>query len=281
LTISASPDQRIESIEHALAASRRYATVAPSTVRRVAASALVSADGNVSDAVKRTKRGLHEIFGAFLPLGQPNYATLVKRLQEAVQASDRTGDDEAVRTVLRQCLAIHASSRERLPCVAEFYREVFRRIPTPAVVRDLACGFNPLAWAWMGLPANTLYLASDIDSRLIGFVGEALAALGVRHRAEVVDVLDGEAVPGEAADVTFILKTLPSLNAQQPGAGARVIAAAASPTVVVTFPTRSLGKRPKGMYQAYSSGFDASLAEHGWKHESWEIGNELIYLVSK
>lgn len=291
MTSPAPDDDRVVQIELALGSSRRYQTVTPPTVRRLARAALVSARGDVPDAVKRTKRALHEIYGAFLPGGPPNYPALLRQLRAAVA----DGDDEAVRAALRRAMSVHASTRERLGHLDAFYREVFEWIPPPATVRDLACGLHPLAVPWMDLPPSTVYTASDIDARLVGFVGAALTELGVPHRVAVADLLDAPAeAPADAAadeprhdaaddtaDLTLLLKTVPCLEAQQRGSGWRLIEAVRSPTLVVTFPTRSLGQRSKGMFQTHSTAFEAQMEGRPWDVRRLEIGPELIYVIRR
>jgi 16S rRNA (guanine(1405)-N(7))-methyltransferase len=262
-------------IRAALDKSRRYAAVAPVTVSRVARKALQAAQGNVPEAIKRTKRGLHEIYGAYLPAGQPNYRALQRRLTAA--ASD--GGQQAVRDALTAAMAAHASTRERLPYLAVFYEEVFSRVPAPATVRDLACGLNPLAAPWMPLRPEVTYLASDIDARLVEFVGSTLGLLGISHQAEVADLI--ESPPGQRADLTLLLKTVPCLERQQSGAGWALLDAVNSPVLVVTFPTKSLGQRSKGMFQTYSAAFETYVGGRAWQVEQAEIPNELIYIVRK
>nr|AEA35377.1 sisomicin resistance protein [Micromonospora inyonensis] len=268
-------DDRIDQIQQAITKSRRYQTVAPATVRRLARAALVASRGDVPDAVKRTKRGLHEIYGAFLPPSAPNYTALLRHLDAAVEA----GDDEAVRSSLSRAMSVHMSTRERLPHLDEFYREIFRHVPRPNTLRDLACGLNPLAVPWMGLSDETVYVASDIDARLMDFVGAALTRLGVAYRTSVVDLL--EARLDEPADVTLLLKTLPCLETQQRGSGWEVIDIVNSPIIVVTFPTKSLGQRSKGMFQNYSQSFESQASERSCRIQRLEIGNELIYVIHK
>jgi 16S rRNA (guanine(1405)-N(7))-methyltransferase len=271
-------DERVDEIERAIAASRRYRTVAPATVRRLAGAALVSAGGNVPDAVKRTKRSLHEVYGAFVPTRPPDYPALLQRLEAAVAG----GDDEAVRAVLRRAMGEHASTRERLAHLGDFYTGVFRHVPAPATIRDLACGLNPLAVPWMGLAPSARYLASDIDSRLVEFVGAALRALDVEGASALVDVLGDDAGHlDEPAEVTLLLKALPCLEAQQRGAGWRVMERVNSPVVVVTFPTRSLGRRSKGLFQTWSATFEAGARTRSWTCRRLEIGPELTYIVDK
>jgi 16S rRNA (guanine(1405)-N(7))-methyltransferase len=269
------PDEAVRAIETALVKSRRYASIAPETVRRVAGRALVAARGDVNDAIKRTKRGLHEAYGAYLPGSTPNYPAMLRKLAAALD-----GDTpEAARSVLRSAMSMHSSTRERLPHLDAFYTEIFSRVPVPATISDLACGFNPLAAPWMNLPDSATYLASDIDVRQVEFIDAALDLLGVPHRARVLDLLAHPVT--EPAELTLLLKTVPCLERQQSGAGWDLVDSLQSETIVLTFPTKSLGQRTKGMFQTYSTAFTAHADERGWRYEQLEIPNELIYIVRK
>ena len=265
-------DEKLAKVLVAVRDSARYASVADDTVRRIATASLSAARGDVSDAVKRTKRGLHEIFGAFLP-STPRYDKMLGLLREAQ-------DEEQRREVLSRAMSSHASTKERLPILAEFYRAIFERLPEPPkVVADLACGMNPLTVPWMPVGEDVLYRASDIDSRLMGFLDEALTVLGVAHEVAVHDLLTG---PDPAsADVTLLLKAVPCIETQQKQLGWGLIDAINSPVVVVSFPTKSLGQRSKGMYRTYSSGFAAHAEGRPWQVEELEFGNELVYVVQK
>lgn len=266
-------DDPVRTVAAALTKSKRYATVAPDVVLRLAERALVSSGGNVTEAVKRTKRGLHEIYGAYLPNSAPPYGGMLRRLRAAADE----GDEEALREALRSAMSTHASTRERLPYLKDFYAQALAGL-APETVSDLACGLNPLATPWMDLPAGCTYVASDIDSRQMEFLDQALDLLGVPHRTRVHDLIEG---PGEPAELTLLLKTVPCMERQQSGAGWALLDAVRSPTLVVTFPTKSLGQRSKGMFQTYSTAFEEYAGDRAWRYERFEIPNELIYVITK
>jgi 16S rRNA (guanine(1405)-N(7))-methyltransferase len=272
---SEASEDKLCAIEKALLASRRYAAIAPVTIRRIAGKALLAANGDVPDAIKRTKRGLHEIYGAYLPGSTPNYQSMLRKLRAAIDG----GGEQAVLDAITSAMAVHASTRERLPYLGRFYEQIFSRVPAPATIRDLACGFHPLAVTLMPLSSSVTYLASDIDTRLVEFIDEALTALGTAHRVEVADLI-GQQVT-ERADLTLLLKAVPCLERQQAGAGWDLLDAVNSPTIVLTFPTKSLGQRSKGMFQTYSAAFENRLSDRSWQAERLEIPNELIYVVRK
>ncbi|HYI15352.1 MAG TPA: hypothetical protein VEX37_08175, partial [Thermomicrobiales bacterium] len=123
----------VASVTARVLASRRYRHVDPALVDRLAAEEEPKAK-NLADAEKRTKRRLHQIFGAYT--GQPAYARLMLDLATAWQGEP----DEAVRAACRTAMAAHASTRERLAILDEFYERVFTITGVPTSIVDIACG---------------------------------------------------------------------------------------------------------------------------------------------
>jgi 16S rRNA (guanine(1405)-N(7))-methyltransferase len=253
--------------------SRRYRSLAEPTLRRVAERSLDVEQGRVQPAVKRSKRALHEIFGAYVGR-TPRYA----RLEANLAAGVETGDSERVRAAARQALAAHASTAERLEVLDEFYDRVFEATGSPESVVDVACGLNPLATPWMRLDPEARYTALDIDADSIAFVDRALELLGVEHVAHVADVLFE---PPPEGDVVLLLKTIPCLEQQESGAGYRLVDALRARAVVASFPTASLGGRAKGMARTYAQRFEREAAERGWRFEQLAFSGELVYVVRK
>lgn len=263
-------EAQVAAVATAVLASRRYRSVHPPLVHRMA-RAQAAAGGSTAELVKRTKRALHQIFGAYLPT-PPRYDRLLGELRGATADVD-------VRGVLRRAMAQHASTRERLDHLESFYAALAARVGTPRSLLDVACGLQPLALPWWGLPAGTEIHAWDIDTALVGFVGACLQQLGFGAHAAAVDLLAVPAWP--VTEVALVLKTLPCLEQQAPGAGEALLAAIPAPRVVVSFPTRSLGGRAKGMGGSYARRFEALLAARGWQAEVFEAGPELVYVVSR
>lgn len=264
------PATEEDDVVAAVLASRRYRSLHPPLVRRVAQGEAQGAR-SPAELVKRTKRALHQIFGAYLPT-PPRYERLHAELHAAGSGAD-------ARAVLRRAMAQHASTRERLDHLDAFYAALAAHVGTPRSVLDVACGLQPLALPWWGLPAAAEIHAWDIDTALVGFVGACLHHLGFTAHAAAVDLLAVPAWP--VTEVALVLKTLPCLEQQAPGAGQALLAAIPAPRIVVSFPTRSLGGRAKGMAGSYARGFEALLSARGWSAVSFEVGPELVYVVSR
>lgn len=256
-----------------VAVSRRYRHVATGVVERLAAEEIPKSR-NLADAEKRTKRRLHQIFGAYT--GQPDYAARLRSLADALAS----GDDAAVRDVCRAAMAGHVSTRERLPILDQFYGAVFAHTGVPSVICDIACGLNPLAAPWMGLPDGARYIGCDIDEQLVGFVAGALDLFGIGARISVRDIVI--AAPNETCDVAMLLKSVPCLDQQDRATAARVLSAVRARWYVVSFPSQSIGGRAKGMERTYRARFAALLDELGWQsrttHEL-DMASELVFII--
>lgn len=255
--------------------SRRYRSVDPALIERLAAEEAPKAK-NIADAEKRTKRRLHQIFGAYT--GQPDYTRLLLTLTDAWQGQL----DEEIRAACRTAMGAHASTRERLTILDTFYAQIFAITGVPTSIVDIACGLNPLAVPWMHLPSESHYVAYDIDSQLLGFIAGALDLFSVLDRATSRDIVNDP--PDDICDLALLLKSVPCLDQQDPAASARIVQTIRARQLVITFPTRSLSGHGKGMSRTYRARFASLLEELGDGFTcvgEVEMENELVFVVKR
>jgi 16S rRNA (guanine(1405)-N(7))-methyltransferase len=255
----------------AVSHSKRYRHVSPGLVQRLAAEEIPKSK-NAADAEKRTKRRLHQIFGAYAtPLP---YEKLTAKLSAAAKTSP-----EAFKDATREILKHHASTAERLPVLESFYEPIFQITGKPFKVLDLACGLNPLTVLWMNLSANAFYVAVDIDAEMANFVDRFLAMAPVHGVARVNDLVTGP--PRAWADVAFLLKTLPVLEHQTHDV-LPILDAIHAPWLVVSFPTRSLGNCSKGMTATYRATMEnLTKSRPKWTSHELTYPSELVYVIKK
>jgi 16S rRNA (guanine(1405)-N(7))-methyltransferase len=254
--------------------SRKYASVAPEVVRRVAEEALCVA-GSEREAAKRTRRKLHQAYGAFgRAVDHGRIEALVGAI-EVLPREPRAAWRAAVSEASREILGFHVSTAERLPFLGELYRSVLDPSLGPgARILDLGCGLNPFALPWMDLPADCEYHAVDVDTKLAVLVGRYLAASGRSGSATTADILARE-IPRGPWDAVLLLKMVPTLERQERGSASRLIRSLDAARIVVSFPRASLGGRRKGMDAQYEAlmgtvveGASLDLERHAWAGES-------------
>ncbi|MBX6771691.1 MAG: 16S rRNA methyltransferase [Chloroflexi bacterium] len=251
----------------------KYRAITPAVIRGIGAVELARRRG-LQEAVRATRSRLHQIAGVYLdhPIDYARYA-------RELAASAAAGDSEKVRDICRAVMACHASSRERLPILEEFFSTIFAVTGPVRRILDLACGLDPLAIPWMQLSPDVEYCAYDIYEDLVGFLDRVLPLLGVRGRAAACDLTT--AVPGDAGDVAFLLKSLPCLEHLDRSIGHRLLHTINAHHLVVSFPVRSLGGYAKGMIRTYDAHFRDLTAGESWTIRRLEFATELVFVVTR
>jgi 16S rRNA (guanine(1405)-N(7))-methyltransferase len=268
-----SPDEPLERLVEAVQEGAKYRAIAPELVRAVGARELAKGRG-LRETVKATRNKLHQMVGAYIE-GEPRYDRWLAGLADAYLAGDPAEIRRASAAVMRH----HASTRERLPILEEFYGEVFRRLPPIRRVLDVACGLNPLALPWMPLAEGAEYVACDVDAAMVGFLADFFALAPVAGRAVVRDVVADP--PAEPADLALVLKTIPCLEQFDKAAGSRLLDTLSAPYLLVSFPARSLGGRQRGMAEHYGAHFAGLVAGRAWGVEELVFGSEVAFLVTR
>jgi 16S rRNA (guanine(1405)-N(7))-methyltransferase len=275
----------LDQIVSAVSASKKYGSICADTVRRIAERELAG-HGNLRSATKAAKRRLHQVYGAF---EQPfDYDAAYEQLALAYGS----GSELEVKAACRAIMALHSSTRERLPFLDRFYPAIWSITGRPSSILDLGCGLNPLAIPWMGLspspgqpsgviggpPSQVRYVALDIDADRIRFLNRTLALAGFEPLARCQDVLLS---PFPAAGVALLLKMSPSLERQERGATLRLLEEIRAPFVAASFAVTSLGGREKGMLAHYERRFLRLVESRGWPVEKLEFDAELVFVVHK
>lgn len=256
-----------EIVERVLRSSR-YRDVDPALLARLASEELPRSR-NADDAVKRVKRRLHQAVGAFRG---------ARRATPLAAAWNGNPGDPRFRVACARAMAAHASTRERLPHLDAFYAGIRARTGVPHRVLDLGCGLNPLALPWMGF-GHATYLAFDVDARPLETVGAFLQLVGQPHAVEQRDLVSDP--PTGAADLALLLKLVTTLDRQAPDAAGRLLRALDVRNAVVSFTTRSLGGRGRGMERTYRERLDRLVAESGRVREVAEasVPGELVFVL--
>ena len=261
----------LEEVIGELQKSGKYATLCRATHERIALWAL-QRHPRPKDAAKAAKRKLHQAFGAYL---DPGAVACAERLTAGLGRAPSPG---ALAAAARDILRHHASSAERLDDLEGFYAALWRATGRPSHVVDLACGFSPFALPFMGLDPDCRYDGIEIDTRLAAAADRFRALSGRPGDVRADDLLVHP--PAGHADVALVLKTLPCLERQEPGASDRLLAGIDANAIVVSYPLRSLGGRDKGMAESYRKAFRRLAAGLGRRVDEPQIAGELVFVVT-
>jgi 16S rRNA (guanine(1405)-N(7))-methyltransferase len=255
----------IEQLAAELRAGRKYAGLSDEALRRTAAWALERSRSQ-REAAKLARRKLHQAYAAYLPAAG---------MRDAERAAASLGAD--VRVACRAVLSCHLSTRERLPYMEDFFAAAFGELTGALRVVDLACGLTPFSIPWMALTAGATYLAIDFDARAEQLTRQLAAHVAVDLRPSTADLVS--APPALQVDVALVLKAIPTLEQQQPGAGAQLLARINARRTAISVAAHSLGGRRKGMREHYEEMLERLLPGRMAHAERWDFPSETLFVL--
>lgn len=217
--------------------------------------------------MQAVREKLHNLIAPYL--GDPDY------VQAALEMEESRAED-AGPEFSRRMLEMHASTRERLPFLNEFYPCLFEVIGKPTVVLDLACGLHPFGLPWMGLGVGVEYHAYDVHAPRVGLINRYLTWYGLQPLAEVGDILLHP--PQIEADVAFFFKEAHRFEQRQRGCNRAFWRALKARWLLVSLPAASLTGR-HDLSEGHRRLVYATLEGLEWPVTEMQIGNELIFCL--
>lgn len=261
----------VEAVVTAVKSSRKYRDTHEETIRALATEAVMQYK-TPKLAVKAVRKRLHSIMAPYL--GDPDYEDAIAQLTAAYA----TEDEKEIKPVCREILECHLSTRERMPILSDFYREIFNVTGMPNSLLDVACGLNPLAMPWMGLPEPVTYHAYDIHEPRIGFLNRYFELLGMDRSAKLQDVALHP--PQETADVALFLKEMPRFERNYKGAGRPLLASMRARHLVISFPSVST-HGGRNLVRRYREFFQQLIEGKGWSTSELLFEGELVFCVER
>ncbi len=251
--------------------TKKYRALAPQTIQRIVEE--TARRYRPSEVENESKKKLHQIWGAYYST-RPNFQKILSKIDEEIH----TG--KTVKEIFHPLLQIHASTRERMPILDEFYTNIFAITGHPASIIDHAAGLNALTLPWMQLPATTNYTARDIDVEEVMFINTVFKKIPgfSNNKSEVHDLFE-HGIP--SAQMHFLFKILPLLEQQHKGAAHHILNKIIGKWIIVTYPTASLSGINKGMLQTYMSHCEEIINQENWKHTKLNFPGELVYIIEK
>lgn len=223
-------------------------------------------------ALKAARAKLHTIVAPYL--GNPDYPAAERLLADAFAS----GEAHRVRDACQALLSSHASTRERLPLLQAFYQAVFAITGAARSVLDLACGLNPLALPWMGLPADVRYHAYDLHAPRVALINRFFAGMGMPALARRQDILLEP--PMDHAQVAFFFKEAHRFEQRRRGCNREFWLALDCDWLVVTLPAASLSGR-HDKRQQHRRLVAETLKGLPWRVSEITVGEEMIFCIDR
>jgi len=265
---------QLDQLVEAVLASRSYRNISRDFIE-VLGSQELAKRSSVKEAIKATKNKLHQVGGAYIESGEARYTSWIAQLRQAGAHGDK-------KLLMQACMSImgyHASTRERLPILEQFYTTLLADLPPIRSVIDVACGLHPLDIPWMPWERDVQYYAYDIYRDTADFLNEFMGLIQVQGFAQARDVI--QHCPTFKVDLAFMLKAIPCLEQVDKNAGLRLLDAINADHLLVSFPVHSLGGRKKGMVTNYEARFHEMVGHRNWFIERFEFSTELVFRIVK
>ena len=267
------PEDKVNAFIAKVKESPKYAQLDAPLVKQIASEELRN-QKDEKTALKTTRTRLHRLAGAFITtkLDYTKWEDIFKDIPEDNQ--------EARNEAAKQMMKLHVSTQERLPFLESFYQQALASIIPIHSVLDLACGLNPLAIPWMPLADDAIYYACDVVEPMLGFIQNYFEIINQNGEAFSSNLLT--AIPSQKVELAIMLKLLPILDQVDPSASKRLLDSVQANHFLISYPSKSLGGREKGMKQTYTQHF--SRLVEGLTFSSilhFDFPNETVYLLSK
>ena len=229
------------------------------------------------DIIKAVKTRLHITYGAFF--NEKSIKSAQSILEENLNISELS----------EKLLKLNVSSNERLPFIKELYKFIFDTIFAESdasinTILDIGCGFNPFSLPLM-LESSpklniTAYHALDIDIKLAGIINKYFNLLKLPEYAGCIDIISE--TPLQKSDAVFLFKIIPTIENCKKGRGFELINNLDAKYIAVSFPTKTLCGKNKGMAENYAAFFEGNLDYEKFKIIAKNIiGDELVYVLAR
>ena len=226
---------------------------------------------NARDVEKVVRQKLHNIIAPYLE-------TLDYADARAELNSIGPWDKEAIEKFCLKVLEKHASTRERLPIMADFYNRIFETTGIPNSILDLACGLNPFALPIMNLPVSTSYYAYDLHQPRIQLINDLFLLLGRPPLAEKRDILVDP--PKEKADIAFFFKEAHRFEQRQHGCNRAFWESLNVRYLLVSLPSANLtGSR--SMINGQRILVERTLKGLPWTVQELVFETEIVFCIDK
>lgn len=252
--------------------SKKYKFLAESTIQDIVDFEAVR-QKSPKNVAKAARKRLHLVVAEYLSNLKESEA------MEWLQTAFESGDDNNINEACLHIMQRHASAKERLPVLQEFYQKIFQITGTPETLADLACAVNPFSFRWMGLDKNTQYHVFDNNKRTIELLDTYFKLENLTPPPIHQDIL--VTPPETSFDVAFLFKMYHCLEIRQKDAGWKVVEQTPAQWLAVSFPTETLAGRKTDIFANYKDTLLHNIEENNWTYNILEFQTEKVLLIEK
>lgn len=246
--------------------SKKYKDYPEKTVRRIVEDMYFKYSEKKLE--KQVKNKLHQISGSF------------NESQKIFKHLDIDGDLSS--DLIRSVLETHSSTRERMPFLEEFYKDIFKVTGDVESLLDIGCGLNPLAF--LVVPSSiATYTGVEINGALVKINNLVLQKAQVKTKFNILhnDVFDSSILKPRY-DLVLLFKMMQVLDLMENNGGENVIGSLDSRYFVLSFPILSLSGKQVGMKNFYQNYLEKLCKKQNLKTIFYKAyKNEVLYVLER
>lgn len=228
---------------------------------------------NVSELKSNFRKSLHNIIAPYLEM--IDYDLEIKNIENAFSSQPSPAE---INSYCLETMAKHASTRERIPYLGDFFSTIHEFIGSPKSILDLACALDPLCLPWMKLPEGVTFKAYDVNNARVKYLSKFFEFFFPFATAIQQDIFLNP--PQEPADCAFFFKEAHRLEKRQSGATSILLENLQAETIIVSLPALDL-KGHHSLESYHRALINKAIAEKAWQLESARVGNELLFFIRK
>lgn len=181
-------------------------------------------------------------------------------------------------------LELHKSSRERINYYKQIYEKIFLWYK-PKKIADLACGLNPLSYPIIKeiLSKDVNYFATDLNPNDMKFLNKYFQKNNIKGIAKSSNLTNLNILQDKelkTADLIFLFKALDSLEEINKNISKTLLKELECKHIVVSFPTKSI-KSKEAFKNTQKGWLKKLIEENNWSYQTFEIENEIFFLIEK
>ena len=219
------------------------------------------------------RKALHNVIAPYLE--DIDYKQETHQLQKIAPTLKHP---ESLKAYCLEIMSRHASTKERLPHLDQFFATIHDTVGAPNSILDLACALDPLCLPWMNLQPDVSFKAHEINGARISFLQAFFQIAYPEAQAFQQDILLNP--PPEHAECAFFFKEAHRLEKRQPGATRILIENTDVHTFILSLPAMDL-KGHHSLEATHRHLVEKTLKGTNWQYDVRQVGNELLFFIRK
>jgi len=228
-------------------------------------------------SISEIRKQLHLLYSSFQTKKK-------KKIKDYFNQLKQSKSKKELIEITNKLLSTTLSTKERLECYNQIYKQIFKITNKPKTIIDLGAGFNIFSFPYMGLNKLTYY-SYDInkeDIKLINQYIDIIKPRGLSGKAEILNIKDIKQLQKlPKSDIIFLFKVIDIIDKKDHKPSEQLITylfkQKKAKNIVISFATRTITRRK--MNFPIRKWFELMLKRNNLKFKTIKTSNEIFYIT--